>query len=418
MPDADTHAIEVYRAAPLVSPERLWAMHDMPSLVGVIARCWPGGAMRDSDRKQRTLALIEQAIVYLANSPERLRAKALQCTAGSAIQALADTASLGFNLNRALGEAHLIPYGHCLTHMTGYRGFVKLIIQTGTVASCQVDAVYRGERFVVRAGTSPGIEHEVRTDEGFSRADEDLTHTYMVINNLQGPPSWCVMDRAQVDKVRASSKAQDGPWFYWYGEMAKKSVIRRGQKQIPLRTEDMSGRLLLHAMELDNRDFDLAQAEAAQGQRMLWRDYLGRGRAALTCDATGVPAEVTDNGAAAESPESGGAAIPAPPGPESTGAAAAGPGAAARRKARPKPPPEDVTAELMAKFRTHVARRRQGNSSLSDDEFIDGVFMAECGKGILSVTRAEFDAVGLALGAGKYDWDTGERVPDAEGTAT
>jgi len=344
-----------------------------------------------------------------------VRAKLEQCTGDSIVQSLADTASLGLSLVKALGETHLVPYGTCCTHMTGYPGFIKLIIQTGMVASVQVDAAYQGEHFAVRGGTNPGIDHDIRTDDGFDRDDLRITHVYMIVNNLQGPPSWCVMNRQQIDKVRAASKASDGPWRYWYGEMAKKSVIRRGRKQIPLRTEDQSGQLLLRAMELDNRDFGILRAEAEKQQNVLWCDYLKRGHAAVDAEIISAHTESLpppmDEEPTTESQATGGAqpgATAASPEPEQ--AAAPGTGA-------PPPPapaePANPSPRVLAGFRARVAAKRAGMSSMPDAEFIDTVCEAEIGCPLTGATVEQYERLNAALKAGEYTWDEGDRVPDA-----
>lgn len=47
-----------------------------------------------------------------------------------------------------------------------------------------------------------------------------------------------VMSRQQIEQVRAVSRAKDGgPWRDWYGEMARKTVIRRLSKRLPMSTD-------------------------------------------------------------------------------------------------------------------------------------------------------------------------------------
>lgn len=42
------------------------------------------------------------------------------------------------------------------------------------------------------------------------------------------------MSREQVEQVRAASRSKDkGPWVEWWGEMAKKTVLRRLMKRLP-----------------------------------------------------------------------------------------------------------------------------------------------------------------------------------------
>ena len=66
-----------------------------------------------------------------------------------------------------------------------------------------------------------------------------------------------VMSRADIDKVRGISKAKDsGPWVQWFDEMARKTVIRRLAKRLPMST-DIDG--------LIRRDDELVDEEALTG---------------------------------------------------------------------------------------------------------------------------------------------------------
>lgn len=75
---------------------------------------------------------------------------------------------------------------------------------------------------------------------------------------------------------------------------------------------------------------------------------------------------------------------------------------------------EKPTDSLIAQFQNRVAKHREKNSSMSDDAFIEHVCEVECGKPKLELlTKTEFDELGFALAAGKYDWETGEKIPES-----
>jgi recombination protein RecT len=83
-----------------------------------------------------------------------------------------------------------------------------------------------------------------------------LTHAYAVIHTTNGGRLWDVMTRAEVDRIRARSRAgTDGPWVTDYAEMAKKTVLRRLFKLAPCSAE------LNLAMTLD----DAADSGLPQG---------------------------------------------------------------------------------------------------------------------------------------------------------
>ena len=385
--------ITLFRNSPMVRADALWKLHNMPTLFGMIEKSWPGDR-KPSERKERTAALIQQAIVHITNANPAVREKILRCTGDSVLQSLSDTAALDLTLHKATGEVYLVPYGACCTAMVGYQGFIKLIMRTGSVASLTVHAVYEGEHFKPYAGTDPRIEHEVRVD--VDRADSKIIAVYTVVHHLQGPPSATYMNRDEINRVRAASKAKDGPWKYWYGEMAKKSVIRRGRKTIPLRTDQMPGQILLRALDMDNRDFGLIQGEATEASRQFGRNLHARAMAQYRVEVVPDEEPPTDGAAATDGELMDGAG--------DKGSAT---------DAAPAPPPSPDSATL-AKFLARVANKRGDDSTLSHADFVQAVVESEIGvdHSLGDLITAEYEQVDKALHEGRYAWDNAQRVPD------
>lgn len=252
---SDKTAIQTFQQQALGHPGRIKVLGTMPEILDGLAQQFPGRAEDGLDKANR---LLRQAYIHIANS--QAMDKLCRCSGESFLQSLLDCASLDLSLNKAQGEAYLVPYGPVCTMMVGYKGFLTLIYRTGAVHSVQVDAVYQGDEFAIRSGTNPGVTHVLAPD--VPRDDVHLRGVYCIVNHLDGPPSIEWMNREQIAQVQRSSKAAHGPWQYWYVEMAKKSVVRRMQKMLPKRADDLWGRKLLEAEEIDNRDFGLMRAEA------------------------------------------------------------------------------------------------------------------------------------------------------------
>jgi recombination protein RecT len=152
-------------------------------------------------------------------------------------------------------------------------GLRKKILQSGEISSLETNVVYRREveegAFIFEAGTEAMLRHRPMLD----LADEDLTDdkivaAYSVATMKDGTKSFEVMRRAEINKVRQASQTgavgkttrdgkaiePKGPWVDWFGEMARKTVMRRHSKTLP-----MSGDLLdveaadeaLHARSAD-----------------------------------------------------------------------------------------------------------------------------------------------------------------------
>ena len=65
-----------------------------------------------------------------------------------------------------------------------------------------------------------------------------VTHVYAVARLVGGGFQFDVMSRAEIEAVRSQSKAgTKGPWVTHWDEMAKKTVIRRLFKLLPVSIE-------------------------------------------------------------------------------------------------------------------------------------------------------------------------------------
>jgi recombination protein RecT len=171
------------------------------------------------------------------------------CTPGSVIQALMQAAQLGLEPNGPLGHAYLVPYGTVCTMIPGYRGLFFLAVDSGAITKGVARLIYEGDDFEWTQGVEERIDH--RPSLSSDRSDGRVIGAYAVVWHPDGSTQFEVMNRQEIDRVRASSKAsKSGPWVDWYGEMAKKTVVKRLLKQIAISTKSQR---LAEAIELDNR---------------------------------------------------------------------------------------------------------------------------------------------------------------------
>jgi recombination protein RecT len=136
-------------------------------------------------------------------------------------------------------------------------GLRKKILQSGQVISLETGVVYRAEleagHFIYEIGMDPPIRHRPKLDLTIEETrDENIVAAYSIarIKSENSDPYWSVevMRRSEVDKVRQASQTgalgrttrdgkkiePKGPWVEWYGEMAKKTVLRRHSKVLPM----------------------------------------------------------------------------------------------------------------------------------------------------------------------------------------
>jgi len=378
-----------YRQQPLQTPDRLLEFLDHPDIRSLIERAFPGD-LTDSRRAAKARSLVDQARVQVDNSDDR--DKLLGCTTESFVQALASCAAVDLSLQKALGQAYLVRFLRAATLMIGYQGFITLIMRTGVIASIQVDAIYKGENYDIQNGKA--IEHHKRLD--VDRTPDSIVGVYAEARNIHGPPTHAILGKDELLAVQNTSKAKYGPWKGPFrGEMQKKTAIRRLQKQLPKGSDEEANRALGLALEMDNRDFGLVAQEADEGLR----DHGRRLRAdAAASRAADEPRTADGDG----------------PGPQDGGAN----GSAAKDAPGPKPKADGAglpdVGDVM-KFMARVAKRRAGDSSLSDEAFVQAVidqeFKGDPQRALSELTLDQFRQVGKSLKAGHYEWDEGKQVP-------
>lgn len=184
--------------------------------------------------------------------------KLAQCNQASFLGAIMQLGALGLEPGGALGHAYLLPFDKKaqvngkwtvvdteVQLIIGYRGMIDLARRSGQILSLEARAVYAKDTFSVELGLDSNITHQpawTETDRG------PLTFAYAVAKLRDGGTQFDVMSRAEIERIRARSKAKDsGPWITDFDEMAKKTVVRRLFKYLPVSIE------IQHAVGLDEQ---------------------------------------------------------------------------------------------------------------------------------------------------------------------
>lgn len=207
--------------------------------------------VRSAADKQRTLMdLFDQrkdaikALLPRHLTPERMLKIALAttartpallaCTPQSIVLAVMQAAELGLEPGGLLGEAYLVPYRAEAKLIVGYRGMVALARRSGTMASIEAHVVHANDVFDVEYGLDPKLSHR----PSLSGDPGDVVAAYAIARFKDGSRQVDVMTRAEIDAIRArSGSANAGPWVTDFAEMAKKTVVRRLAKMLPLSPE-------------------------------------------------------------------------------------------------------------------------------------------------------------------------------------
>lgn len=173
--------------------------------------------------------------------------KLLECDPKSLFGAVIQASQLGLEPGGALGHAYLVPFKNTKAKTTdvqliiGYRGMIDLARRSGQITSLEAREVYEGDEFSYQYGLRSDLQHKPCE---YSERGE-TTHFYAVAHMVGGGVQWEVMGRESVEKVRDESEAYKAskkfnfstPWDKHFVEMAKKTVIRKLFKYLPVSIE-------------------------------------------------------------------------------------------------------------------------------------------------------------------------------------
>jgi len=136
-------------------------------------------------------------------------------------------------------------------------GVLKKLRNSGKLVSITCNVIYQADAF--RHWIDDVGEHLTHEPSTLALDRGALLGVYALAKTRDGGTYIEVMSRMQVEQVRAVSRAaNDGPWVSWYDEMARKSVIRRLSKRLPMSTD------VEEMFERDNENYDLASPQQVQ----------------------------------------------------------------------------------------------------------------------------------------------------------
>lgn len=209
--------------------------------------------LSDQFKKQLALAvpkhLNADRMARIAATEVRKNKALLNTEPTSFLGSVMQAAQLGLEPGSALGQAYLVPYGNQCQLIIGYKGMIDLARRSGQVLSLNAYTVREGDDFSFQLGLKPDIHHVPSLEA--DRIKKPITYVYAVATLKGGGYQFEVMSRAEVEAVRAKAKSKN-IWNTYFEEMAKKTVIRRLFKYLPVSIE---------ALEITNAD---AKREAGE----------------------------------------------------------------------------------------------------------------------------------------------------------
>ncbi len=238
------------------------------------------------------------ALTEVRKNPQLLR-----CDSMSFMGAIFQCAQLGLEPGNGLGHAFLVPFNNRkkgvqeVTFIPGYKGLVDLARRSGQIQDLFARCVYAKDEFDHTSGDNEHIDHKpfrgARKDRG------ELIAVYAIAKLQGGGIVREVMWKGDTDEIRDRFSHGNPVWKTDYDEMARKTVVRKLSKYLPLSPE--------------LRDAIAAEDAAEDGGQENWRvmaqaldisDY--EPKQVISADATTI-ADVnrTDEAAAATSQRQG-----------------------------------------------------------------------------------------------------------------
>ena len=171
-------------------------------------------------------------IARIALTNIRTNPKLLECSVESLMGAVMLSAQLGLEPG-PLGHAYLVPYKTECTLIIGYRGMIDLARRSDQILSIAAHVVHENDEFEFTYGLEEDLVHKPAW-----RNPGVPVGAYMVAKLKDGGHVIEVMSAEEIEAVRARSKAaNNGPWVTDWEQMARKTVVRRGSKYLPLSIE-------------------------------------------------------------------------------------------------------------------------------------------------------------------------------------
>lgn len=152
--------------------------------------------------------------------------------------AIVNVAAIGISLNPASALAYLVPRDGMICLDISYRGLVKLATESGGILWAKSELVYKDDEFIYRGPSElPTHNADVFANNRYPTA-ETIKGCYTIAKTPGGDFLVDVMTINELVNVQNASKAKKGPWLNWWGEMAKKTALKRASKTWPYTNRD------------------------------------------------------------------------------------------------------------------------------------------------------------------------------------
>lgn len=155
----------------------------------------------------------------------------------SVIDAVTNVAAIGISLNPARRQAYLVPRDGSICLDISYIGLLDLAMESGSIRWGQARLVHEKDSFELQ-----GLDREpIHRYSPFGKDRGDVIGAYCVVKTADGDYLTDAMSAEEINSIRDRSVAWKAwlkskkkcPWVTDWGEMARKTVVKRAYKYWP-----------------------------------------------------------------------------------------------------------------------------------------------------------------------------------------
>jgi recombination protein RecT len=179
--------------------------------------------------------IVKMALVAASRNPDLLL-----CDPQSILRCLMDASQLGLEPFTGIDRSYIIPRNNKVTgkkeatFMPSYRGLVDLARRSGQLKSISADIIHENDKFEIEKGLNPRLVHV----PNYSKDRGKPILIYAVAQLKDGGNQFEVLTFDEVEAIRLKAPSgRSGAWVGSWGEMAKKTAIRRISKLLPMAVE-------------------------------------------------------------------------------------------------------------------------------------------------------------------------------------
>lgn len=151
----------------------------------------------------------------------------------SVVAAVINIAAIGISLNPAKRQAYLVPRDGKICLDISYMGLLDLAIESGSIRWGQAKLVHEHDGFSLNGlDQAPNHQHDP-----FCKDRGAVIGAYVVVKTPEGDYLTETMSRDEIDGIMQRSQSvksgKSSPWKSDWGEMARKTVVKRAYKYWP-----------------------------------------------------------------------------------------------------------------------------------------------------------------------------------------